>query len=190
MRETWRRIETWLADHAPDVLKSLNGPASEQDLRQAEEISGLRLPDEVRAAYQIHDGQAETLYFFDGMYYLLPLADALDQWKLMAELLATEPGFQALADTGEADGGVRQDHWRRAWFPIAANGCGDLYCADNDPAPDGAAGQLIEFIHDDSLRRLLARDFRTWLADFAAALESGQYVFSEKYGGLVQKNLL
>jgi len=51
-----------------------------------------------------------------------------------------------------------------------------LICLDFDPAPGGAVGQMIVFWHVHSERKVLAPNFRTWLADFATDLEQGKYV--------------
>jgi cell wall assembly regulator SMI1 len=57
MKRIWDRIHVWLAANAPHVLASLRPGASEEQLRAAEATMGCRLPDDVRAAYRIHDGQ-------------------------------------------------------------------------------------------------------------------------------------
>ncbi len=38
--------------------------------------------------------------------------------------------------------------------------------------------------HDDGKRELVASSFQNWLDEYATGLESGQYVFSHKYGGI------
>ena len=50
----WKRIEAWLASHAPAVLNKLQPGASAQAIRQAEQALGMALPEEVRASYRIH----------------------------------------------------------------------------------------------------------------------------------------
>jgi hypothetical protein len=56
--ESWRRIEAWLAEHLPDVKASLRPGISKDDLAKFEDETGLRLPDDVRESWEIHDGQA------------------------------------------------------------------------------------------------------------------------------------
>src|SRR3712207_8524642 len=58
MEGTWARIERWLAEFAPDVLKSLQPAATEEQISNAEAALGVTLPEEVRASYRIHDGQS------------------------------------------------------------------------------------------------------------------------------------
>src|SRR4051812_22971766 len=83
MKLIWDRIHAWLADNAPEVLASLQPPATdvqiraaEQDLgvsfpaglrprgtnvhtRPAEQARGVSSPADVKAASRVHNGQAE-----------------------------------------------------------------------------------------------------------------------------------
>ena len=60
-------------------------------------------------------------------------------------------------------------------MPVAGNGCGDLICLDLDPPAGGAVGQVIEFLHADEDRTVLAPSLGAWLEGFAAGLEAGEY---------------
>ncbi len=42
--------------------------------------------------------------------------------------------------------------------------------------------------HDDAERRIVAPIFRAWLQNYAEGLESGQFIFSEEYSGIVNVN--
>jgi cell wall assembly regulator SMI1 len=71
---------------------------------------------------------------------------------------------------------VRNLWWDPGWFPIASNGRGDHLMIDFCPAKNGTYGQLIEWLHDDEERKLLAPSFTAWLTSVADSLESGSYV--------------
>jgi cell wall assembly regulator SMI1 len=55
--ESWRRIEAWLERHLPRTRATLRPGVADKDLRKFERAIGRRLPDDVRASWQIHDGQ-------------------------------------------------------------------------------------------------------------------------------------
>lgn len=59
----WQRFEAWTDRYAPDIRRTLLRPASEEDLRAAEEElaaagSPLRLPVSLRLLYRFHNGQS------------------------------------------------------------------------------------------------------------------------------------
>ena len=59
----WLRFEAWTARYAPDIRHTLLGPASEEDLRAAEEElsntgSPLHLPMCLSLLYRFHNGQS------------------------------------------------------------------------------------------------------------------------------------
>jgi cell wall assembly regulator SMI1 len=182
MDEIWDRIETWLAKNAPAVLAGLNGPASEQELDATERALGVTLPEDVRASYRRHNGQAGAEDLFpDGEF--LSLEGVRFQWGTWKELLDRGEFFGI--DSNSDGREVRTDWWHPAWVPFTYNGCGDHVCIDLAPGPEGEVGQIIEMWHDDGERPLEANSFREWLLDFAEALESDELGYSEEYGGIV-----
>ena len=53
----WTRYERWLSANAPDVLSSLNPPASDAALNALEQAIEAPLPQAYRELYRLHDGQ-------------------------------------------------------------------------------------------------------------------------------------
>ena len=56
MQTIWDRIEAWLKINAPEMMNHLLPGVTEQDIRKAEAIFDLALPEEVKASYRIHNG--------------------------------------------------------------------------------------------------------------------------------------
>lgn len=190
MKEVWDRIETWLKGHAPEVLRSLRVGATQKELESAESALGVELPHEVEKSFLIHDGQdvdsvdGSVFGLIDG-YQFLPLRSLLEVWESWKKLL--EAGtFQGVHS--EPDERIRPHWWNVSWIPIADNGLGDNYCVDLDPAPTGSLGQIIAVCHDHPSRSVLAADYRKWLMDFVEKLESGSYVFSKEFGGIMKRD--
>ncbi len=65
---------------------------------------------------------------------------------------------------------------------------GNHDCLDLNPADGGTVGQIITMWHDDDARKLVAPSFRDWLKQYAEGLASGQFVYSEEYGSVVDVN--
>ncbi|MHC4302030.1 MAG: SMI1/KNR4 family protein, partial [Planctomycetota bacterium] len=76
MKHRWQTIETWLAENAPPVLRTLNPPATPDEIVSLEQALGVRLPPSVRATYAIHDGESSTSDGLFGLWRLLPLGQA------------------------------------------------------------------------------------------------------------------
>jgi cell wall assembly regulator SMI1 len=191
MEEIWTRIDAWLKVNAPKVFNTLQPGASDSQIQAAESILAIQFPEDVKASYRIHNGQ-QTIYD----YGLIPEAQEFlsleriqAEWAVWKELL----NQGQLVGKGEPDPGIKSDWWNLRWIPLTSDYCGNHYCLDLDPAERGNVGQIITMVHDDSYRELLAPSFRSWLENYAAKLESGEYVFSEKYSafpGIVTLELL
>jgi cell wall assembly regulator SMI1 len=185
IRDSWARIEAWLAAWAPYVLASLNPGASPEAVQSAEAALGVdRLPEDFVQSWLIHDGQNwnDRPQLILG-YSLMPL-------RRIVELRAD---WQDLAASGAFDevravarGPVRPEWWNGHWVPIGVNGVGDMVCLDLDPPSGGAFGQVIEVLHEEELRTVLARSLGAWLDEFVLQLENEGYLPSyESFYGLV-----
>jgi cell wall assembly regulator SMI1 len=65
MKTLWDRFHVWLNKNAPQVLPMLNRPATDAQVRGAEEAMSVKLPDDVKAAYRIHNGGDGFLWGLD-----------------------------------------------------------------------------------------------------------------------------
>jgi cell wall assembly regulator SMI1 len=179
---SWKRIERWLKDNAPGWKPLRNGATAEQ-LAGAQTKLGFTLPADVRTTYQLHNGSRDDAQIFpcsdDISYYLLPLSEAVQDCKMMTELLEMGEFAGRRAKGGR---GLRNEWWNARWFPFAGNGGGDHFCIDLAPAPGGHKGQVISMSHESGTRKLLAPSLREWLARLAGGLETGAYSFDEDEG--------
>jgi cell wall assembly regulator SMI1 len=172
MRDAWNRIETWLRQHAPAVLRGLRPGADESALRALERELGVLLPADLRASLAIHDGEADEAVHAFCAVELLSTARIGDEWRAWKDLLDTgKLGHGG----GRSDPGVRPDWWNPRWIPITYNGCGDHHCVDVDPGPGGRSGQIVMVWHDNAVRPLVAPSFAGLLETYATDLERGRY---------------
>lgn len=172
MNEIWNRIETWLKQHAPHILQSLEPPATVGQITETEDFLGVKFPDIVRASYAIHNGQSDIAIPLMGEWKLLSLKVIAKQWKVQSTLLAKGSFGTA---KGSPIGPAKDDWYNARWIPLAYNGGGDFICLDLDPAAGGTSGQMLSWWHVDDKRERLASDFSQWLARFAEDLEKGEY---------------
>ena len=66
--------------------------------------------------------------------------------------------------------------WHRSWHPFAADGAGQLLVVDERD------GRVIEFLHDDECRQVLAETLGAYAADIASRLEGGALVYDAGVG--------
>ena len=187
MREVWDRIERWLAANVPNMLEGLNPGATTQEIAETEALLGVSFPDDVRASYLIHNGQAlDSGGLIDG-WELLSLENIHDQWSVWKDLL---DGGDFAESRSEPRGPIVADWWHPKWIPLTYDGSGNHHSLDLAPAPGGTVGQIIIMWHDDAERPLVAPSFRAWLEQFADGLEQGDYSYSDEYGGVVHRDNL
>ncbi|MFC6595385.1 SMI1/KNR4 family protein [Kitasatospora paranensis] len=177
--DAWRRIEEYLAGHAPAVLDGLAGPADEAEIAEAEEALGWPLPVDFTASCRIHRAVALPGGPADGVDHadLAVLAERRDEE-------VEEGGW----DSAEADDAIRRDWgWRPGWIPLTYDLDGSITALDLDPGRTGTVGQVI---HADQgfPDHVVADGWLRVLADFAAALEAGCYRYDPARGELHRRD--
>lgn len=190
MQDIWTQIESWMRANAPQVLDTLQPGASDAQIAELESALAIQLPDDVRASYRIHNGQATYKYGLINGREFLSLERIRDEWQVWKELLdsgtfQTEEGQDQGSDP---DPGIRNLWWSDKWIPLTYDGGGNHDCLDLYPADGGTVGQIITMWHDDDERKLVAPSFRAWLKQYAEGLAAGQFAFSEEYSGVVDVN--
>jgi cell wall assembly regulator SMI1 len=178
MDELWKRIDTWLQVNGMPIHAALGAGASPAAIRRAEARLQVRLPDDVRASYAVHDGSGFCALL---PFPLLSLQRMVQEWTNWREL-RQQGTFKGAESTPE--GPIKTDWWNVRWIPFTHDGGGNHQCLDLDPAPGGNAGQVINFDHEVGATGVLAPSFRAYLAAFADDLEAGCYAAWEDSRGL------
>ncbi|MEO7715187.1 MAG: SMI1/KNR4 family protein [Capsulimonas sp.] len=185
----WDRIDTWLSTGAPEILAGMAPGASQAEINTAEQEMGIQFPDDVRESYRFRNGQQyDHNYSSIGgslidSFDLLSIRRVVNEWRVWKDLRDASV-FDGIES--DPDDGVKRDWWSAGWIPLASNANGDHYCLDLDPAPCGAAGQIITMWHDAPEREVVARSFSEWLTQHARELEGGMQLYSHEYGGIVR----
>jgi cell wall assembly regulator SMI1 len=174
--DLWKRIIAWFSINVPANLCSFGQGVSEEELASAESKMRVRLPDDVRESYLLHNGMGR-IDFFDA-HKLLTLEEVVCAWKMSEsalEYLELE-GYENTIDSTSEDL-VKNRMWNLLWIPIMGAD-EDKVLIDLDPGPSGIVGQLIETCGGPPLR--LANSFRDFLSQYASDLESGKYRFDSQ----------
>lgn len=184
MSSAWSRFEAWLAEHWSEGRAALNPPATEEQLVQLEKTLGLKLPQDYMDCLKVHNGQnLDVGGLFDGSHFL-STDDILIHWARWKNLLDAGKFEGKKSDSAS---GVQRDWWNPRWIPFAYNDYGGYLCLDLAPDDSGRPGQIITMWPDTSERTLEASSFRDWFRAYTKRVFSGDFVFSDTYGALINR---
>ncbi len=111
--------------------------------------------------YQVFDGQLDGPPLIES-HRILSFANAQDEKRRM-DALAQEEGWDS-------------DWWNPVWHPFASDGAGQLLVVD------AASGRVLEFLHDDAPRPVIAPDLETLFERLWTALDDGTYIYHPVFG--------
>src|SRR5262245_58040185 len=188
----WKRIEVWL--HANDKTGKCALPPGvlPEEIRRVEALLGVPFPQDLRLSYERHNGRY-WLCIFEGSF-LLPLASSPDLHPNIQpfSVIDSRRGMLKMAEggslPGEPRGPIKNDWWNPRWIPIIDDEGGDYVCIDMDPTTGGTLGQVIEWIHEGAVTRVLADSLGGYLSNHADALEAGEFRFGfNDHGGWIER---
>ncbi|AQW48446.1 SMI1/KNR4 family protein [Streptomyces violaceusniger] len=196
VRESWRRIERWVASERalPPVEEMFNPPVAVAEIDAAERALGHSFPVSYRASLLVHDGQIETGYvphqWLPNGMYLLTLRETVALWReeRAAETRFDNEGdFQVMEeDTDESDR-VRDFPTVAAAgrLPIAQlEGISYMYL-DLVPGPADDLGQVI-YTRDECSFSVAGPHFADFLSRYADLLARGVARYdADTYGAVV-----
>jgi hypothetical protein len=103
----------------------------------------------------------DRIAVFEGGHRLLSEEEAFQEKRMMDDLAVKEQWDAAW--------------WNPRWFPFASDHAGQLLVVHD------TTGEVIEFLHDDDPRPLLAASLTAFVSSTLARLQSGELAF-RKYG--------
>ncbi|HEX4221002.1 MAG TPA: SMI1/KNR4 family protein [Pseudonocardiaceae bacterium] len=128
IERSWQRIENWLRDNAPETYASLNPPASEAAIAEAQEFIGVPFPPDLIASLRIHDGVTfhPAGLTIVGRYAPISVEVIKDRWQMLGDILREQ------FDSEDMGGGW----WHRQWVPIAEDNAACQLIVDARPGED------------------------------------------------------
>lgn len=178
---SWRRIEQWLATHAPEMVGKLHAGASEEDFAEAAKAEarlGFAFPEAFKASYRLHNGWSALMQ--TSMANGHTLREIVEEWVRLVPLQNTEK--YPSKGTIDYDPKIRLMRWHARWIPFAENPGELSLCLDLAPAEGGQVGQVIEFDHSvGGPTHVVASSFGALFSQLADELEAGQYIVENTY---------
>ncbi len=170
MPDLIERLDRWLQENRSGYYSQLLPGLTDEKVIEFEEALGVSLPPGFKLFYKWKNGQPSESY--DSFIFnltLMPDHEVLEAVQIGKELL----------ECGDFD---RANWWSPKWIPFLSNGGGNYYCIDLEGTFSGKVGQILEFLHDDSLRPLVHESLLTWLQTTVKAFEGGLFLYDEQYG--------
>ncbi|MGW7067039.1 SMI1/KNR4 family protein [Streptomyces sp. NPDC054855] len=143
--ESWTRIETWLARHAPRTFAALEPPAERSDIAAAEKIIGQPFPEPLVESLLRHNGTGDD-DLLPPFWKLLNVQIIARDWQLGMRIYRDELEG---AEEGDPDGDFGP-WWHSHWIPFAADGGGDTLIIDQ--RPHHRRGRIGEADHEQGTR--------------------------------------
>lgn len=190
MDKLWETLENWLSQHLPEVLNDLTPGCSSEELNELERRLDCSLPEDFKAFYKRHNGQAgEATGIFCGLPFLSinSLFDQWFAWRKLAEDSAKEAeDFDeenyATEITGESYpvNAIKATYINLKWIPFSDDGSGNHLGIDLDPDSAGVVGQVINFGTDENNKFVLAPSLTDFMAWVVTQYQMGNYQQNER----------
>lgn len=170
------RLDAWYTANLEPDRYVFNPPATDAQLDAFEQMVGFKLPRSYRQLYKWHDGENDDRWGHIYGLPLLPLKQALADWKSWKTTLA-ELGGNGYAVEGASwpEGNIDPAYINPGWIPLTSDGSGGHIGLDFDPWPSGRVGQVIIYGRDDDVKVVLAESLGQFLNWVAGLLESGNF---------------
>ncbi|MCX4487080.1 MULTISPECIES: SMI1/KNR4 family protein [Streptomyces] len=155
---SWRRIDAWLAVHAPASLALLNPPVDPDGLESVERVLGIELPTELGESLRCHDGASDWTSLLPEQSPL-GAAGIAERWQMLTEIATENDGLATRPWDDEP-------WWHPLWIPWAESADGNAHVLDLRPGSEsgrlGWAGHggcgdfsdewqgLAEYLHEVS----------------------------------------
>ena len=174
------QIRAFYKENAPFLLEQSLSPASPEALASFETKCGHVLPEGYKSFLQHSDIAHPFIFNYD----CLSLSRVENSWQIMSDLLdegAFNDGRVAhhvKEGFGNWDGRyIKQVWWSKGWIPFAEDGCGNMYCIDCTPGPNGTIHQIMQMEIQDGQGPFISQytSFEHYLTHHLTLLNEGKY---------------
>lgn len=179
-QDTISSLLSYYDQNYQEIISSLNGPATDEEISKLELVIGRDLPADVKEMYRIANGQeGSDIAIFPSGYELLDIESIISFWNSGKESIDSNPYVSEVTDSTDV---ILDSSWRLEWIPFAIDIAGNYLCVDLAPGDKGRIGQIVMILHDDPDHYHLGYSFKDYIGELDSGLRSGKYSFNEEYG--------
>jgi len=186
MNVSWSKYRDELLKRLPELRETLNGGASDEDIRAVEEKMGIVFPDGLRTLYLENNGDTGDAMcgMILGFHFLTldELYSEWNDWKDIIEKWATEDISDSAVYSSDPPGYVKTRYADLFWLPICEDGSGNHIGIDLDPDVNGKVGQVINFGRDENRKTVLADSLGAFFERLTRIINSKDFYIGEIEG--------
>lgn len=173
-----KKFKHKLSKYDSKLLETLNPPATDSEIDEAENIMGLKLPDKVRELYKTHNGQSEG-GLFAGLTFL-SLEEAIVEWQNWESLV--NENYTALDNDiiSVPPHYIKEVYANKSYFPIGTDHSGNNLMIDLAPANKGILGQVINAGAEEDIRYVIANDIDSFLKLLTQQIEIDNIIVNKQ----------
>ena len=182
------KIETFISlitasGHEISELGFSSG-ASSKEINNIEQVTGQKLPDELKLFLTIINGQeTDDFYFLPDQTILLSCDGIIEEWQQGQEYADDTDEFY---NEFQCDDKIRCTIYHKTRIPFACQEGAGILCIDNDPGPNGKVGQIIYLIDECSFI-VLADSFKEFIELYVDRMQKGILKFENEKEGYPNK---
>lgn len=156
LRALLLRLDASIRKNDPALYATLQAPLTEAEIQALEKKYKTEVPAELRELYRWKNGQRfddNTKSLF-GNKTFMTLEEALmnrDELNDLTTSEQTEDQFKI------------RNWWRVSWIPVFENGGGDYLCFDTEGTFTGKPGQIVDYYHSETYRRVVSPSLSAFL---------------------------
>ncbi|MCR4865295.1 MAG: SMI1/KNR4 family protein [Lachnospiraceae bacterium] len=172
-----------LFERMPHLSETLNEGVSSKDIREAENIIGIRFPEYLKELYLTNNGDDNEAIcgMIMGLHFM-SLESMLKEWRELKKI-ADDPKINnngSFSSTPMAS--IKRCYADAKWIPFCTDGGGNFIGIDLAPGPNGKAGQIINFGRDEGNKAVLAKDMNAFFERLIRIIKSDDFYIADYDG--------
>lgn len=179
----WNNYKKALFAKMPSLKDTLNRGATLDELRAAEEETGINFPTELKALYLDNNGDdGEALCGMMLGFHFLDLSELRAEWRSWKDIADDPTHNDGARFTSKPEGCIKKCYADTKWIPICSDSGGNFIGLDLDPDVSGCPGQIINFGRDEDAKFVIAENLGQFIERLTRIVNSPDFYIGEYDG--------
>ncbi len=140
MKNIWEEIKKETKRISPEIYKSINKPATNNEIYLLEKELKVELPDSFKDYLLVCNGQNHKQRVqLIGYNQFMPILEIISDWKKMNKLFLGEPPIEFILENK-----IKPLYWSDKWIPFANFEGSNRLIMDLNAGKNGVNGQIIQ----------------------------------------------
>ena len=174
IEQTFNEIKQILSREFPELVNSLNPPATEEEIKKTEEIIGLSFPDDLKILYLMHNGQKGYSGLFFGLCFI-DLETMVQEWQSWHDVGQDDLDSLDTNIISIPYHWIKEKYVNNHCIAISKDGGGNNIVIDLAPDESGISGQVTNYGRDEDIRYVIAPSVSTFFDFILTQVKSGNF---------------